>query len=409
MKIAYLTSQYARASDTFIRNEVVELRRRGHEVSTFSIRRDAAVGNLSEEVRTEQASTTYILEQPLLALAGALAWAMTTRPSGLVRTLRLAWQTRAKGLKGTLLQLAYVVEAAYLGRALLQKGVQILHNHIAENSANVAMLASTLSGVPYSMTVHGPGIFYHPRHWALGEKVARSAFTATITDFCRSQCMLFSEPEHWAKLHVVRCAVGPSFKQGERTAPATAPRLVFVGRLCAEKGLPILMAAVAKVLERGVAIELVLVGDGPLRPDIEAMMKAHGLGHAIKLLGWQSSEGVLRELHASRGLVLPSFAEGLPVVIMESLAMGRPVISTQIAGIPELVVPGGNGWLVPAGAVDALADAMAEVAQASPEVLKRMGQHGAQAVARLHDFATEVSKLEGLLLRHGRQASSQGH
>lgn len=405
MKIAYLTSVYGRASDTFVRNEVVELRRRGHTVQTFSIRRHAADAEVDEAVRREQATTDYILERGPWRLAAALLGLAATRPAALLAAARLAWRTRARGLRGTLLQAAYLLEAAYLARALRAARIEVLHNHIAENSANVAMLASRLSGVPFGMTVHGPGIFFHPRHWALGEKIARAAYTVTITDFCRSQCMLFSDAADWPKLHVVRCSVGPDFHAPADVQLPSVPRFAFIGRLAGEKGLDVLVEAVSRLVAEGVAIEVALIGDGPLRGHVERVVSGRGLQRAITLLGWRSSEGVRRELEASRGLVLPSFAEGLPVVIMEALALGRPVIATQIAGIPELVTDRGNGWLVPAGSVEALAAALREAATAAPEQLQAMGRRGAEAVGRLHDFAREIDKLERLLRRHARAAA----
>lgn len=405
MKIAYLTSVYARASDTFVRNEVIELRQRGHTVHTFSVRREAVGAAQLDEVRREQASTTYILEQAPWALALAFAGMWMQRPSNMLKAFRLAWKTRIKGVKGCLLQMAYLIEAAFLARRLLTLKVDILHNHIAENSANVAMLASQISGVPFSMTVHGPGIFYHPREWALGEKIARSAFTATITDFCKSQCMLFSDEAHWHKLNVVRCSVGPDFRVDGLAPIPVAPRLIFVGRLCAEKGLTVLVEAVARLAEAGVQLELALIGDGPSRPLVEAIVRDKGLQSHIKLLGWRSSEGVRQELENSRVLVLPSFAEGLPVVIMEALALGRPVISTQIAGIPELVVTQDNGWLVPPGAVEPLIEALRQATQSPVATLTAMGEAGSRRVRLLHNFAHEMDKLEALLTAHAQTSA----
>jgi colanic acid/amylovoran biosynthesis glycosyltransferase len=397
MRIAYLTSVYARASDTFIRSEVIELRARGHTVHTFSIRREAADAKVSEEVRSEQANTDYILAHGPWPLARAFLAAGVSSPTRLARTLALAWRTRAPGLKAALLQLIYVVEAAYLAQRLRHLGVQVLHNHIAEASASVAMFASALSGVPFSLTVHGPGIFYHPLRWALPEKIARSSFTACITHFCKSQCMVFTPPQHWPRMHIVRCAVGRSFEGAAEVPIPDAPRLVFVGRLCAEKGLPLLVEAVARHVEAGGRCELVLVGDGPLRGEVEAIIERRQLQASIRIAGWMSSDGVRREIEQSRALVLPSFAEGLPVVIMEALALGRPVIATQIAGIPELVQDGVNGWLVPAGSVDGLVQAIGQATRADRAVLQAMGHEGQQRVARLHRLANEVDGLERLL------------
>ncbi|MCU0773169.1 MAG: glycosyltransferase [Ideonella sp.] len=394
MNIAYITSVYARASDTFIRSEVLELRARGHQVHTFSIRRQHEDQAVSAEVEAEQARTDYILSHGPLALLRAFAFEAIRQPRRMLATLSLAWRTRSPGAKAALYQLIYVVEAAYLAQRLRALRVDILHNHIAENSATVAMLASELSGIPYSMTVHGPGIFFHPLRWALPEKIARAAFTACITEFCRSQCMLFSDPRHWHKLHVVRCAVGRSFIDIDPQPVPNTARLLFVGRLCAEKGLPLLMDAMRRHVQGGGHASLALVGDGPLRGEVEAFVERHGLAAHVQMLGWRSSEQVREELEASRALVLPSFAEGLPVVIMEALALGRPVVATRIAGIPELVVDGDNGWLVSPGSIDELVAALDAVASLDTARLEAMGRRGVAAVRRLHDLRSEVSVLE---------------
>ncbi|UUX96836.1 glycosyltransferase family 4 protein [Aquabacterium sp. J223] len=407
MNIAYLTSVYARPSDTFVRSEVIELRRRGHAVHTFSIRREAQAASVSEELASEQARTDYILSHGPAPLLLAFLVLLLQRPRRMAATAALAWRTRSPGLKALLLQAVYLVEAAYLARRLQSLQVDVLHNHIAENSATVAMLASALSGVPFSMTVHGPGIFYRPLRWALPEKVQRAAFTACITEFCRSQCMVFTPTDAWDRLHVVRCAVGRSFMDVSPQPIPPAPRLVFVGRLCAEKGLPVLVEAVARLVERGVAIEVALIGDGPLRGHVERAVRERRLGAALQLLGWKGSDEVRAEIERSRALVLPSFAEGLPVVLMESLALGRPVVTTTIAGIPELVESGRNGWLVPPGAVEPLAEAMAAVAHADPQVLAEMGHDGARRVRRLHHLGTEVDKLEALLAAAAARAGTE--
>jgi glycosyltransferase involved in cell wall biosynthesis len=405
MNIAYITSIYARASDTFIRNEVVALRQRGHTVHTFSIRKAEEDQHVSEQVRQEQASTDYILSHGAAPLLSALLAAAVGSPAALLRAARLAWAIRVPGLRGTALALVYLVEAAYLARALKARGVQLLHNHIAENSATVAMLASTLSGIPFSMTVHGPGIFYDPRKWSLGTKIARSAFTVCITSFCKSQCMVFADQADFDKLHVVRCSVTPEFTGVTPLPIPAAPRLVCVGRLCPEKGMLLLVQAVARYVAAGGAVELRFIGDGPSRQPIEQLIARHGLQGSVTLLGWQGSAVVRSEIEASRALVLPSFAEGLPIVIMEALALGRPVITTRIAGIPELVVDGATGWLVAAGSVDELVGAIGAVAAAPQAELERVGRRGQAAVRAQHDLDTEINKLEALMLAHAAGAA----
>jgi glycosyltransferase involved in cell wall biosynthesis len=265
------------------------------------------------------------------------------------------------------------------------------------------MLASALSGIPYSLTIHGPSIFQAPERWALGAKIRRSAFTVCISDFTRSQCMLQVPHTEWDRLHVVRCAPDAAFLEEAPTPPATRPRLVWVGRLSEAKAVPLLLAAARRLTADGVDFELVMVGDGPLRKLVEAEL-AGELAGRVRLAGWLPAADVKREIAGSRALVMPSFAEGLPMVVMEALALGRPVVGTCIAGIPELVEPGVNGWLVPAGSCERLAAALREAVEAPPERLAAMGRAGRQAVERLHHPAREIEKLEALLAGSARRA-----
>lgn len=397
MRIAYLTSIYARASDTFVRNEVLALRERGHSVRTFSIRKAEAEQDVDDEVRSEQANTDYILRNsPLTLLKGALSEMLRSR-SRLLPTLCLAWKTRVLGVRGTVLQAIYLVEAAYLAGQLHKAQIEILHNHLEENSASVAMLASALSGIPYSLAVHGSGIFYHPQKWHLSEKIRRSAFTTCITNYCKSQCMVFLDAADMDKLNVVRCSVTAPFRNVDPLPIPQAPRFLLIGRLCAEKGLLVLADAVAAYVASGGRCEVNIVGDGPLRGMLEQKIAQHGLHDSIRLLGWKGSSEVRTEIERSRALILPSFAEGLPIVVLETLALGRPVITSRITGIPEIVQHGRSGWLLTPTAVDELAAALKEAAEAPPERLAEMGRAGAEDVRRLHDLNTEIDKLEALL------------
>ena len=153
------------------------------------------------------------------------------------------------------------------------------------------------------------------------------------------------------------------------------------------------MEAAQRLAARGVEFELVLVGDGEMRADIEALIKRHNLQDRVRITGWISSDQVRDEILAARALVLPSFAEGLPMVIMEAMALRRPVISTFVAGIPELVHPGEHGWLVPAGDVEALAEAMQACLDAPVDTLARMGEAAHERVLARHSVDTQAAKL----------------
>jgi colanic acid/amylovoran biosynthesis glycosyltransferase len=397
MTLGYLTNLYGRASDTFIRQEVFQLRKLGHTVLTFSLRQPEPEHVVSDEVRNERARTEYILDAGMLKLALAVLACAVFHPLRTARTMALAWKTRAPGLKALVWQAFYLVEAAYLARRIESLGVEHVHDHIAMNSATVGMLAARLSGVMWSMTVHGPHDFVEPIRWALPEKLESAAFTVFVSEFGRSQGMWHAPVSVWPKLHVVRCGLDDTFL-GAATIPIPqAPRLVFVGRLSPEKGGVLLVEAASKLKRHGVGVELVMIGDGPSRSDIEQVVASHGLGSTVTLLGWHGSKRVREEILSSRALVLPSFAEGLPIVLMEALALHRPVVSTYVAGIPELVEPGINGFLVPPGSVDDLAEAMRAVVGASVDILAEMGRNGAARVADRHDAAANARQLEALM------------
>ncbi len=400
--IAYLTSVYARSSDLYIRGEVVHLRGLGFTVHTFSIRQPDPRELVSEEIRREHAATEYIFEAGAVRLL--LAWIRTIlrSPRRALAAIRLALSIGAPGLRRRLLPLAYLIEAAYLAERLRAKRVEHLHNHIGEGSASVAMLAALLSDIPFSMTIHGPSEFDRPTQLALGEKIHRAAFTVAVSEFTRSQLYRWSDPADSPKIHVVHCGLESRFLGGDPTPIPETRRFVCVGRLTEQKGSIVLLEAIQRLAAEGLMPELVLVGDGPLRRPIEELVERLGLEKHVRLAGVQGSEAVRDEIIGARLLVLPSFAEGLPRVLMEAMALGRPVISTYVAGIPELVVPGVCGWLVPAGSVEALVEAMRDGLLTSTADLERLGRAGAARVAERHDGTIEMAKLTALIMQSCR-------
>jgi len=299
--------------------------------------------------------------------------------------------------RGLLTHLAYLAEACVLRQWLAQRKIQHVHAHFGTNSTTVAMLCRELGGPQYSFTAHGPEEFDRARSIAIGVKIRRARFVAAISDFGRSQLYRCCDHRYWTKLHVVRCGLDEMFLNYS-APPATGSRLVCVGRLCEQKGQELLVEAAAGLASEGIAFELVLVGDGPMRPSIQSLIDAYGLHDRVTIAGWMSNADVRQQMIGARAVVLPSFAEGLPVVLMEALALHRPVISTYVAGIPELVEPGKSGWLVPAGNIEALTHAMKEALAASPAELARMGDAGAEKVNRRHNASTEAGKLARLFV-----------
>ena len=394
-RVAYLINQYPKVSHSFIRREILALERQGVAVLRVAVRgwRDALPDPADE---AERARTRYLLQRGLAPLLIAAARLALTQPGRFVAAARLALSMWRRSQRTLFHHLAYLAEAAELVGWLAGERIDHLHAHFGTNPAEVAMLARALGGPPYSFTVHGPEEFDHPEALGLGEKGRRAAFVVAISSFGRSQLYRWLPQMHWPKVQVVHCGLERAFHEGTAAGVAAAPRLVCVGRLCEQKGQLLLVQALQRVVARGVALELVLAGDGELRAEIEALIDRLGLRAQVRITGWIGSAEVRDEILAARALVLPSFAEGLPVVIMEAMALRRPVITTFVAGIPELVRDGENGWLVPAGDIDALASAIQACLAAAPDVLERMGSAAHRRVLERHDIDREAAKLAAL-------------
>ena len=255
------------------------------------------------------------------------------------------------------------------------------------------MLAGKLSGIPYSFTVHGPEEFDRPQALGLNTTISQAKFVVAISSFGRSQLYRWADFADWRKIKIVHCGLEPSFYNVPAKPIVNAPRLVCVGRLCEQKGQMLLMEAAKKLHDAGIEFELILAGDGEMRTKIETLITKYALQNQIKITGWISSQQVREHILASQALVLPSFAEGLPVVIMEAMSLRRPVISTYIAGIPELVEHAENGWLCVAGDVDDLTRTMREALATPADRLQKMGDAAFERVTVRHNIDVEAAKL----------------
>jgi len=392
MRVAYLINQYPKVSHSFIRREIRALETLGLQIDRISLRRcgDELV---DADDRLENDRTHVVLSGGVGALLLGLLWCLATRPRALWKTARSTWQL-ARRVPRAWKHAAYLAEAAALAQKYRAAGPDHIHAHFGTNSATVALLWSELSGIPFSFTVHGPEEFDRPESLGLDLKIHRARFVVGVSHFGVSQLMRWCPNDQWTKLHVVHCGVDERFLDPKASSPVPdVRRLVCVGRLCEQKGHGLLVEAAARLAEEGESFDLVLVGDGPLRPQIEQLAAERGVQSRLRITGWKSGAEVTREIVAARALVLPSFAEGLPVVLMEALALKRPVISTYIAGIPELVAPGLCGWLVPAGSVDALCEAIRAALHTPTERLEAMGKMGALRVRQQHSALGEAEKL----------------
>lgn len=392
MRITHFINQYPKVSHTFIRREIMALERQGFQVQRIALRGwDEQL--LDADDVNEQSLTQYVLKQGLLGLVWSTLCIKLQHPVRFFRAFICAMKMGIRADRPIPYHFIYLLEACQTLRLMQQFKSQHIHAHFGTNPSEIAMLVHILSGIPYSFTVHGPEEFDRPQFLKLKQKIEKSKFVVAISSFGRSQLQRWVDYVHWPKIKVVHCGLEPSFYQGVIPDNSSSNKLVCVGRLCEQKGQLLLVEAAKQLAEQGVDFELVLAGDGELRQPIEALIQQYKLGSQIRITGWISSAQVRDYLLEARAMVLPSFAEGLPVVIMEAMSLKRPVISTYIAGIPELVESKKSGWLVPAGDVTALADAMKNALAASANELSTMGETAFLRVTKRHHIDIEAEKL----------------
>ncbi|MEM8561232.1 MAG: glycosyltransferase [Pseudomonadota bacterium] len=394
--IAYLTSEYPKVSHTFIQREVEGVRATGLEVITCSIRKPRPADLTGPEEEAAYDDTFYLLKtakNPIRLISDHMK-ALTTAPRGYFRALWLAFRTAPPGAKALLWQLFYFAEAAVLVGHLKSKGAGHLHTHFANSGCSVAMLASEMSGISFSFTMHGPDEFFEAERWRLDEKVARAQFVSCISHFCRSQLMLFAGQAHWSKLHIIHCGIDPERYDRPRSSPGK--NLLFVGRLSGVKGAPILLDAIAILIPKHPELQLTFVGDGPERPALEAQASEAGIDAHVSFAGFQSQDVVADYLSRTDIFVLPSFAEGLPVVLMEALASQVPVVTTHIAGVSELVEDGVNGYLIPPSDIKSLVNCL-EGMLLNTTAHAKMGVAGRAKVSNEFNIKTETIRLAELL------------
>ncbi|WP_407168771.1 glycosyltransferase family 4 protein [Bradyrhizobium sp. ORS 111] len=391
--VLYVVNQYPAVTHTFIKREVQALERLGVEVIRVAARAGKALvdpGDIEEERQT-----TYLLRQPF-GLLRAVAQFLLLHPHRFARALVTTLCLMRRSDRGPLLHALYLVEACGVASLVRRTGAAHIHAHFGTNPAELALLAAQLTGVTFSFTVHGYDEYDKPEFIGLRTKIHEAAFVVAVSHYGRSQLYRWSDAVDQSKIKLIRCGLDQGFHEAAEDRPDDAARLVCVGRLCKEKGQSILIKAAAAVAAAGHRFELAMIGDGEARPELESLIEELGLSGSVRLLGWRSSADVRREILGARALVVASLAENLPVVIMEAMALRRPVVATQIAGIPELVRSRETGWLVPAGCVEDLAAAMTECLLTPREELRAMGCKSRERVVALHDVDREAAALARL-------------
>lgn len=400
MRLAYLVTGYPAPSHTFVLNEVRALRALGVEVATFAPVRSGPEQVLSaadEEARSSTFSWRPI--RPLTHLR-AHARALGTCRSAYFRALRCSLSRRHPGVRSAVWHFMYFAQGVVLWHRCLLLGISHVHVHFPNSSSDIAMAATDLGGGGWgwSLHIHGPTEFYDVRGTNLALKVEHADFVICISDFSRSQLMAITPTSGWDKLDIVHCGTEKVPQGARRVTARNVLHIVCVGRLVPEKGQHVLLDALQQLppdlLGR---IRCTFVGDGPERPTLEAKVDATALASRVHFTGALSHPEVLEVVSDADLFCLPSFAEGVPVSLMEAMARGVPVVSTRIMGIPELV-DGTSGILVAPGSVPALTEALVELLP-DPQRRLALGEGGREAIAAGFDLDKTAQELHALFKR----------
>lgn len=393
MPIGYLVSLYPAPSHTFIRREVHAVRAAGIDLQTFSVRTPSEAERAAPDDRAAAAETVYMLPMEPLRLVRSHAESLLRHPVAYARTFALALKHRVPGVRALGLAVGHFAESMVLVRELESRGITHLHNHFANSGATVGYLATRYLDIPWSLTLHGISETDYPAGNLLPEKLEAASFVACVSHFGRAQALRLLHPRHWEKLQIVRCALDLKALPTRDRHGAGPVRLICVGRLSAEKGHVGLLQAYAKARASGSKnSELVLVGDGPELETIERTIAALQLQGVVHLRGRLPEAETLREIANADVLVLASFMEGLPVVLMEALAMSVPVIAPRVAGIPELIEENTHGLLFAPAAWDELADALRRMLGDSA-LRERLASAGRARIEREFEITRAVAPL----------------
>ncbi|UOA09127.1 glycosyltransferase family 4 protein [Methylobacter sp. S3L5C] len=393
-RIAYLVSQYPAYSHTFILREVQQLRQLGVTIVVASINLpDRPLDKLTNVERSEAEQTFYIKSKGILKAALALGKTLALNPIGLLRGLKHIIKLGGWDVKRLVYHVFYLTEALLVGQWMRSQNITHLHVHFATPAASVGMLVKTVFGYSFSFTVHGPDEFYDAAGYNLPEKILAADFIFCISHYARSQVMKLSPVEAWSKLDVCRLGVDPQrFIPAPKNNQTESCNLLCVGRLTQAKGQAILLESLAQLQSQGISVTLTLVGMGPDEKSLRQYAQRLGISQQVKFTGAVDQDHILEYYKATDIFVLPSFAEGLPVVLMEAMAMEIPCITTAITGIPELILNGQEGLLVAASDSDGLTQAIKQLV--GDQVLRQqLGKAGRERVLSDYDLYKNAQHL----------------
>ncbi len=400
IRLGYLVSRYPAASHTFILREVLALRQQGFQVEVASINApDRPFELLTAEEQNEATSTYCVKRQSVLQVLHALLNAVTRHPLRFFGALGFALRLARMDVSKSLWLLFYFVEAAIVAEWMKRNSLTHLHVHFATPAASVALILSHLHPVTFSLTVHGPDEFYDVPGFFLKDKISAAKFVCAIGMYARSQLMKCSAAEHWEKFELTRLGVDPSsFMPRVLPISATCFEILCVGRLVPAKGQHVLLAALAVLKADGRAVHLTLIGDGPDRASLVEQTKLRNLEGSVTFEGVVNQDRIRAFYESADVFALASFAEGIPVALMEAMAMEIPCVTTWITGVPELISDGVDGLLIAPSDVHALADAIARLMD-DLDLRKRIGQAGRRKVESHFELSRSVQNLADVFRR----------
>lgn len=395
-RIAYLLHRFPEITDTFIKREIRCLQRAGTNVEVIAVWKPNASETTPETMKQWAADTHFVLPRSWLSILGIPLATLVRSPIRFCRTLRLSLSTARPGLRGFAYQFIYLFEAVLAADIIKRRAIDHVHNHIGDQSGTVTMLAAHLAGIGYSITFHGWPVFFDAKFYRVREKVLGAKFNRAISYFCRSQLMMFAELDDAGGFEVVHC--GLSLERYRYRPPRNPIRRIFcAARLSPQKGHVFLIRAMKNLIHQGYELELRLAGDGPRKQELINLAHELGISDRVVFLGFVTEDEVIRELQDSDLFVLPSFVEGLPVSAMEAMAVGVPVISTNIAGTSELIEDGKTGLLVRPSDSEAIADAIIRMIN-DYDFRLSAAELGRRKVVDEFDLETECAKLNTFLL-----------
>jgi colanic acid/amylovoran biosynthesis glycosyltransferase len=398
-KLAYLASEYPGISHTFIFREIQGVRSLGFNVSTASIRRPANLSMMTGHEKQDAEETLYIKDTARLKALGVHVGLFFRRPQGYLKMLSQALTFSRRGPRNILKGLAYFAEAGILLQWMRHRDIRHVHVHFGNPAATVAMIAAGYGTIDYSLSIHGPDIFYDVTNNLLPEKVKNAKFVRCISYFCQSQVMRLAPYDYWDRFNIVRCGVDLNIFESRPDPGNAVPHILCVGRLVPAKGQHILVAAAGRLKAKGIPFHLTFVGPGEDLSSLETLARNLDIIDQVTFTGAVGQAEVHKYYDRADVFVLPSFAEGVPVVLMEAMAKEIACISTHITGIPELISDGVDGLLVTPGNVDELTKTLIMVLN-DPEGRRNIGRQARHKIAVSYNLPVNCEAMGALFSRY---------